>query len=87
MPLAPLTVTLISLFRGTFWLTWIWVTTGSDISKVTGVFTGFWKLGVIGCVEYLMVYRVTWYRVTHLLAEKVMLTSVPSQDNPGMSQN
>ena len=27
------------------------------------------------------------YRVTHLLAEKVMLTSVPSQDNLGMSRN
>ena len=25
------------------------------------------------------------YRVTHLLVEKVMLTSVPSQDNLGMN--
>ena len=27
------------------------------------------------------------YRVTYLLAEKVMLTSVPSQNNLGMSRN
>ena len=27
------------------------------------------------------------YRVTHLLAERVMLTSAPSQDNIGMGQN
>ena len=27
------------------------------------------------------------YRVTHLIAEKVMLTSVPSQDKLGMSWN
>ena len=27
------------------------------------------------------------YRVTHLLAEKVMLTSIPSQDSLGMSRN
>ena len=32
-------------------------------------------------------FRIRWmYRVTQLLAEKVMLTSVPSQDNLGMSQ-
>ena len=35
-----------------------------------------------------ILYPLIWrYRVTHLLAEKVMLTSVPSQDNLGMSRN